>query len=68
LSSYYALTEFKGGDNMSSENSSFAGSFATNFSGTIVKHDTAPVPEPSSLLLLGSGLLSAALLRVRRKK
>lgn len=68
LSSFYALHDFKGGNNMSSENSNFTGSFTTNFSGTIVKHDTAPVPEPSSLLLLGSGLLSAALLRVRRKK
>ena len=68
LSSFYALHDNKGGDNMSSENSSFTGSFTTNFSGTIVKHDTAPIPEPSSLLLLGSGLLSAALLRVRRKK
>ncbi len=68
LSPFYALHSYKGGDNMSSENSNFTGSFATNFSGTIVKHDTAPVPEPSSLLLLGSGLLSAALLRVRRKK
>ena len=68
LSSFYALHDFRGGNNMSSENSGFTGSFTTNFSGTIVKHDTAPVPEPSSLLLLGSGLLSAALLRVRRKK
>jgi len=68
LSSFYALHSNKGGDAMSSENSSFVGSFTTNFSGTKVKHDTAPVPEPSSLLLLGSGLLSAALLRVRRKK
>ncbi|MEK6564640.1 MAG: PEP-CTERM sorting domain-containing protein [Candidatus Omnitrophota bacterium] len=68
LSSYYAPYSYKGGDSMSSEHSSFTGSFATNFSGTKVKHDTAPIPEPSSLLLLGSGLLSAALLRVRRKK
>ena len=68
LSSYYAASGFRGADSMSSENSTFGGSFATNFSGTAVKHDTAPVPEPSSLLLLGSGLLSAALLRVRRKK
>lgn len=68
LSPYYAVSGFKGADSMSSENSTFGGSFATNFSGTAVKHDTAPVPEPSSLLLLGGGLLSAALLRVRRKK
>ena len=68
LSSYYAASGYKGADSMSSENSTFGGSFATNFSGTAVKHDTAPVPEPSSLLLLGSGLLSVALLRVRRKK
>lgn len=68
LSSFYAPHDFRGGDNFSSENSSFTGSFTTNFSGTVVKHDTAPVPEPSSLFLLGGGLLSAALLRVRRKK
>lgn len=68
LSSYYAPYGYKGGDSMSSEHSTFTGSFATSFSGTKVKHDTSPIPEPSSLLLLGSGLLSAALLRVRRKK
>lgn len=68
LSPFYALHSFKGGDSMSSENSNFTGSFTTNFSGTIVKHDTAPVPEPSSLFLLGGGLLSAAMLRIRRKK
>lgn len=68
LSPFYALHDYRGGNSMSSEDSTFVGSFATNFSGTRVKHDTAPVPEPSSLLLLGSGLLSAALLRVRRKK
>lgn len=68
LSSFYS-PGFKGGDKMTSEVSTFTGSFASNFSGTKTKHDTAPVPEPTSLLLLGSGLLGFTLLgRAKRKK
>ena len=69
LSSFYAGYGNRGGDKMYAEIApTFTGVFTADHSGTKVKHDTAPVPEPSSLLLLGGGLLSAALLRVRRKK
>jgi len=34
----------------------------------LIGHDTAPVPEPSTFLLLGAGLLGAGLYRRRMKK
>lgn len=42
-----------------------SGLFASNFSGQ-TKGDIAPVPEPATLLLLGSGLISAGIAGRRR--
>jgi hypothetical protein len=67
LSSFYAAASNHGGNVALSDISNFAGSWTANHSGTRVKHDTAPVPEPTSLLLLGSGLLGIASF-LRKKK
>lgn len=58
-----------GGDIILSEDSTFAGNFNSNFSGTKAKHDTAPlVPEPTSMLLLGMGLCGLGAVRRKRFK
>jgi len=44
-----------------------ANTFAHNFSG-VVKGDVGKVPEPISLILLGSGLVGAGIFRRLRRK
>lgn len=64
LSSLYGKV---GGDVASSERSNLlAKGWDENHSGIKVKHDTAGLPEPSSMLLLGMGILG--LFGIGRKK
>jgi len=66
LQGFYAGSENKGGDIFSSEISNFTGNWDTNHSGTKVKHDTAPVPEPTTILLFGLGIVGIAVFGRRR--
>lgn len=65
LASYFGSTA---GDVASAENHNFTGNWQANHSGSKVKHDTAGlIPEPSSMLLLGMGILGLFGLGKRRK-
>jgi hypothetical protein len=58
LASYFGGV---GGDFFSSEKSNFTGDWDVSHNGTKVKHDTAPVPEPTTILLFGLGIAGIAI-------
>ena len=66
LKDFYAGSGNKGGDIFTSEISNFTGNWNVNHSGTKVKHDTAPVPEPATILLFGLGMVGIAVFGRRR--
>jgi hypothetical protein len=63
LASYYGGS---GGDFFSSEKSDFTGNWDVSHNGTKVKHDTAPVPEPTTILLFGLGIAGIAVFGRRK--
>jgi hypothetical protein len=66
LQGFYAASGNKGVDIFSSEISNFTGNWNVNHSGSKVKHDTAPVPEPATILLFGLGIVGIALFGRKR--
>jgi hypothetical protein len=66
LQGFYAGSGNKGVDIFSSEISNFTGNWNVSHSGFKVKHDTAPVPEPSTFLLFGIGVVGIVFIRKRR--
>jgi hypothetical protein len=68
LNDFYAASGNKGGDIFTSESSNFTGNWNGDHSGTKVKYDTAPVPEPTTILLFGLGIVGIAIFGRRRIK
>jgi hypothetical protein len=66
LQELYAGSGNKGADIFSSEISNFKGNWNVNHSGSKVKHDTAPVPEPATILLFGLGIVGIAIFGRKR--
>jgi hypothetical protein len=59
-----ALIDFyngAGGDVLTSEISTFTGDWSKSHSGKLVKHDTAPLPEPDTILLFILGVIGIAI-------
>ena len=66
LADLYGASGNKGGDIFYAEKSNFAGNWDVSHSGTKVKHDTAPVPEPATVFLLGLGFLGIMIFTKRK--
>ena len=61
----YLTSAFDGGSSLAFPNSSFNGAFAEGMFGPNFQFDSAAVPEPASLLLFGSGVVTVL---VRRRR
>jgi hypothetical protein len=55
------------GDVLTSESSTFTGNWNKSHSGKKVKHDTAPLPEPDTILLFGFGIVGIAVFGRRKR-